>query len=351
MSNQPPHVVIVDTNEDYAFRLEDKFLRTMRYNVDLDVITNRTCFEKFFSVPVHIDVALITEDFIDADIVNHDIVSLYVLSEDEPKEADADDKLKHIYKYTSLSHVFNQTMGSFSHLIKSQSRHAPRLLVFFSPVGGSGKTTLAAAVAACLQEDGNKVLYMDVEYQQETGKLFSNVHAVPASTAMAFMREPSDPYREIKQQIIHDVIDVIPPLESNIMMYGVTFGMLVATLEGAKRSGDYDYVIADTDSCFNEDKLALVQKADAVIVPTTQDLIAVKKTCAFVDGLDTNGRSKCHLVCNYYDDKNSRGYEGLFSKQGYAIEAQIRRDERIKSFNAEDFARHDDFLAVAYLVR
>ena len=351
MSMQLPKVVIADLNEDYALRLEDKFLRMMRGNIDLDVITSSEYFYKFFSVPVHVDVALLAEDLVDEDLSNQDILKLYVLSEEQPSKSLDDDHTVHVYKYTSLSHVFNQTMGAYAHLAYSSfSEQDPKSVVFFSPVGGSGKTTLAAGVATCLQESGFKVLYIDAEYQQEMGNLFSSVRKAPNAMAMLLAREANNPYQKIKEHIIHDVVDVVPPLAMNVMMYGIDFSSYTALITGATRSGDYDYVVVDTDSVFNAEKLALLQASDSVVVVTRQDEIAVRKTLGFLNGLDTNGRSKCHVVCNDY----RLGVPDEFSRLQNAdqlVEAKINRNDEIARMSADALASREDIVTVTYIVR
>jgi cellulose biosynthesis protein BcsQ len=192
---------------------------------------------------------------------------------------------------------------------------------------------------------------MDAEYQQEMGSLFSNVKSMRNNSAMAYNLDAQNPYATVKSEIIHDIVDVIPPISQNIMMYGITFDLLINTLEGAKRSGDYDYVIADTDSCFSPEKLRLIQKADVLIIPTTQELMAIKKTCAFLNGLDTNGRSKTLLVCNYVDKNMYSKNEEQFERQGYRVEARIYFDAGIKEKTAEEYASIPDFIALSYLVK
>lgn len=349
MSALRPHVLIADGSEDYALRLEDKFLRMMRNAIDLEVITDRTYFSKFFSSPRHLDVALISEDLIIPNLDNQTIDKLFIMSEEVNRET-LDDGQVRIYKYTSLSHVFNQTMGDFSHLAKTRSsRQAPRAIVLFSPVGGSGKTTIAIGVGTCLQDAGYRVLYVDAEYLQAVGKLFSRVGKMSGNAALALARGSKNPYAIAKQCIVHDVIDVLPPLSANILMFGISFDTYTRIIEGAMQSGDYDYVIIDTDSAFNAEKLELVQMCDAVVIPTTQGAIQQEKVSMFLKGLDTSGQEKCHIVLNKSSTGSSNSHDA--DRSGLRIEARIKRDTAIPRFSASKLASHGDMQTVALLVR
>lgn len=349
MSALRPHVLIADGSEDYALRLEDKFLRMMRDAIDLEVITDRTYFSKFFSSPRQLDVALISEDLVIPNLDNQTIDKLFIMSEEVNRET-LDDGRVRIYKYTSLSHVFNQTMGEFSHLAMSRSsRQAPRAIVFFSPVGGSGKTTIAAGVGTCLQDAGYRVLYVDAEYLQAVSGLFSRVGKMNGNTALALARGSKNPYTIVKQCIVHDVIDVLPPLSANILMFGISFDTYTKIVEGAMRSGDYDYVIVDTDSAFNAEKLELVHMCDAVVIPTIQGLIQQEKVSMFLKGLDTTGQEKCHVILNEFDGGTTGAHE--INRPELRIDARIKQDASIPGLSASKLASHEDMQTVALLVR
>lgn len=345
-----PHVVICDLSADYAARLESKFLSTLRNGIDLEVITDQAYFRDYFSSSVDIDVLLVAESLYSTELSRQDIRRLFILTEDAKTGVEPPEGATYIYKYTNRSHVFNQAMGPYLRQGGSTGDGPAKVLLFFSPIGGSGKSTLAAGVAATLQEAGSRVLAVDAEYLQEWGSLFPDVKRAPGQAAIALARGDESPYEAMREYVAHEAVDVLTPMPGNIMTYGVSFDVYAHLIVGARESGEYDYVVVDTDSAFNEEKVRLLGTADSVVVSTSAGLGALRKCASFIEGLDNEGRQRCHLIANAWqvgaDGEHVGEVTGLPS-----VEARVSYDPRIPEMSASELSHVDDIRTVSYLVR
>ena len=343
-----PHVVIVDPSPDYAARLESKFLSAMRTSIELEVITDQIYYQQYFSASTDIDVLLVSEGLYSPELARQDIRRLFILTEEPKTDVEPPQGATYIYKYTNQSHVFNQAMGPYLRQGGTARGGKAKVLLFFSPVGGSGKSTLAAGVAAALQEAGSRVLAIDAEYLQEWGALFPAVKHATGQAAIALARGEGSPYEAMRSYVVHDAVDVLAPMPANIMTYGIDFGVYAHLVEAARDSGEYDYVVVDTDSTFNTDKVSLLDSADSVIMTTSSGLGALRRCASVIEGLDNEGRERCHLIANAWQGRMDHTAE---VKGLPAVEARVAYNQKICELDASELSRVDDIRTVSYLVR
>lgn len=349
MSSSCPHVVIADPSESYVLALEGKFLHELRDSIQLEVISDYAYFSEYLKSSVDADVMLVSENLYSDEIMRQAIQKVFILTETQKTGEEPPAGTSYIYKYTNQSTVFNQTMGSYLRQGKRLSSSKGNLLVFYSPIGGSGKTTLAAGVAATLQNVGARVLLLSVEYLQGWGALFPDVLPATSSEAMGLHRENGNPYEAAQALIRHAAVDVLAPMRSNIMSFGLGFGLFTRIADGAKNSGEYDYVIVDTDSALNQEKLELLAKADGIVVSVTDSGSAADKANAFLQSLDVGARERCVLVSNHTNDA---GAASQASSAGLpAFGATVPYIPQIREMGAPDLVQVNAIQVLSYLVK
>jgi MinD-like ATPase involved in chromosome partitioning or flagellar assembly len=342
-------VLIADGDEEYALRLENRFLRSLRSHIDLQVFTDYEMLEEFISHPIHIDVALVDEKLLDCIHENMNITELYVLAEEETGDVQTDDGDGHtyVYKYTSLNHVFNRTMGSYRHFVsRGAEGRSTQVITLCSPIGGSGKTTIAVGIASSLQDEGYRVLYIDAEYQQGLYGLFQRVHPASAEAMRAIGNRASSSYGSVKPFIENDTVDVVPPADKNILMFGLYLDDYVRLIQDVVSTSDYDYLVVDTDGTLDKETLSLIGCTTTVVVPILPSEMAAMKTKAFLGSLDIASRKKCHVVCNAVKDQGK-----AFSFDGLNIELQVAYDERIPTLPSNALSAITDIRAMGHLFR
>lgn len=339
-----PRVVLMDEDLGYITAFETKFLEELGTAIDLELITDRGYAREFLSMPHDIEVLIVSEGFYEDELQRQNAAHTFVLSEREDTGGTARLDVERLFKYTSLNLLFNRVMSS-SPLLRPQVPGAmdTRVFLFYSPVGGSGKTTCAIATAALLQETYKRVLFVQAEYVQTFGFFLDDAKMAPLSMADEMGRACGHEFDTMEPFIVSDCFDYLPPLKQGILAFGIGFDYFASFVASARDSGHYDYIIVDTDSVFNDEKSALFSLADKIVVPVTQTASSRYKTERFLDGLDAASSEKTLLICNKYDNRADNAFEDPGPGASVVLDGYVPREDACEGAAASALARLEAF--------
>jgi pilus assembly protein CpaE len=182
-----------------------------------------------------------------------------------------------------------------------------RVIMVYSPKGGTGVTTLATNLAITLHNDETRAVLVDGNLQFGDVAVFLNEQGKNTILDLAARAD------ELDTDIIDGVllkhaasgIRVLaspPKPEQADHVTADQFSKLVKYLRQA-----YAYVIVDTAHILNDITLAALDLSDVVVLVCTQDIPAIKNVRLFLDLLATIGiqRDRLCLVMNKYDKRIS----------------------------------------------
>lgn len=345
-----PLVVIADPDASYVAPLECKFLEELRDIADLEVVTDDEYRRRFFSAPHDIEVLVIAQEWYCADLDMQNIAHMIVLTEEQHSDLDRTCSLvaDFTFKYGNFNVIYNKVVGSSSKLrAHDASDKEAKVIVFYSPVGGSGTTSAAIATAVCLRETYKRVLFVDAEYVQTFSCFLRSAKPAPNDMVRDMASMQGDLFEKMSPYIVSDCFDYLPPLRSGLSSFGLEFDVFARFIVAARDSGCYDYLVVDTDSVFNTEKADLFALADRIVVTVTQDEKALHKTVLFLDNLD-HVDDRYHFVCN----KHKSGCETAFSSSagGSAIvlDGFVEYDEKIADSDAMLLGEVAGFKRLAY---
>ena len=106
-----PRLVIADSELSYIIPLLNKFIDSFFNNLEIEVITDNEYFKSLFSSPQDIEILIVSEEMYDESVLRHNIKKLVVLSEQHDTERSVDNSVVKLYKYTSVSEVYNKIVG------------------------------------------------------------------------------------------------------------------------------------------------------------------------------------------------------------------------------------------------
>ena len=182
-----------------------------------------------------------------------------------------------------------------------------RVIMVYSPKGGTGVTTLATNLAITLHNDETRAALVDGNLQFGDVSVFLNEQGKNTILDLAPRADELD----------LDVIDgvLLKHAASGIRVLAAPakpehadhvsaeqFGKLVKYLRQV-----YAYVVVDTAHILNDVTLAALDVSDVVVLVCTQDIPAIKNVRLFLDLLATIGvqRERLCLVMNKYDKRIS----------------------------------------------
>jgi MinD-like ATPase involved in chromosome partitioning or flagellar assembly len=293
-------IILADTDAGYLASLERRFVSALSVVLDVEVITDRAYFDTFFSTPRSADILLISEDLYREDLARQDIARIYILTEGMVDQAEGGSDVR-IHKYSSTSEVFDRVLydAPFDLTASAAVKAEPQIVLFYSAQGGSGKTTVAIGTASALSASHRRVLFVSAEYLQTFGRFLTDKTTADRALAAHLQAGTSEVYRRTRPFLRSERFAYLPPLPTSLSSLGIGFAVYLAFIKQAKESGDYDFIVVDTDTALSSDKLSLIDAADRMIVTLTQDAEAVHTARVLSQSISLNGESHC-LVCNRY---------------------------------------------------
>lgn len=165
-----PKVIIADEDASYIVPLQFKFVTDFFNKIDLEIITDRAYFDEYFSRPQNAEILIISDDLYDSSLQRHNIQNIFVMMEQYDEGSTGELNVNQIFKYTSIKEIFNEIIGKSTGALNIAvvEKKETQIILVTSAVGGVGKTTVAMGVAACLEQNYKRVLYINKDYRVTT---------------------------------------------------------------------------------------------------------------------------------------------------------------------------------------
>lgn len=298
-----PKIVLIDDNLRYVFSLQAKLGETYLNDIDLEVITERAYYHEYFLEPKSIDLLIIDEKFYESSINKHNIKKVILLTEDEDLITGNNGNVFHIYKYSNIRDIFN-VINSRSVGLRSSNhvQNGTKVILVTSAVGGVGKTTIALGLSMALEKDYKKALYIDAESFQTFNYLIDHPSLLNGNDLVE-MTDSESLCDYMRSHIVDDRLCYLPAFNMPIVSFGLSFDLYKVFIGAIKKTEDYDYIIVDSDSTFNEDKVELMGCADKVIFVTNQTRKGCYATNQIIKHISEINDGKYLFVCNRFNKK------------------------------------------------
>jgi pilus assembly protein CpaE len=206
-----------------------------------------------------------------------------------------------------------------------------RIIMVYSPKGGTGVTTVAVNLAITLNNDETRVVVVDGNLQFGDVAIFLNEQGKNTILDLAPRSDELDP----------DVVE-------GVMIKHASSGLRILAAPSRPENADhvnsdqfakllkylrqvYPYVVVDTSHMLNDITLAALDVCDVLVLVVTQDIPAVKNVRLFLDLMNTIGipRERVCFIMNKYDKRISITPEKIGDNLKQPIVSVIPFDERI----------------------
>lgn len=302
-----PRVIIADEDASYIVPLQFKFVTDFFNKIDLEVITDRTYFDDYFSKPQNAEILIVSDELYDSSLQRHNIQNIFVMMEQYDEGGTGDLNVTQLFKYTSIKEIFNEITGKSAGAlnIAAVEKKETQIILVTSAAGGVGKTTVAMGVAACLAQNYKRVLYINASRLQNFQFLLDNETPISAPDVYSkLLTSYGTLYEDVKHVIRKENFSYLPAFKAALMSLGIEYSVYEKFALSAKKSGDYDYIVIDAESTFDEYKTNLLDISDKVIFVVDQSFNNVYATNTFLANVNGISAEKYIFVCNKFEKES-----------------------------------------------
>lgn len=347
-----PRMIIADTDESYIVPLQLKFAKDYSDVIDIEIITDKEYYEELFEKPQKADILIVSDELYDVSIQRHNIINIFVMMEQYEEEETGDLKVVKLFKYTSIKEIFNEIIGKCEGLhSQAEKKKECQIILVDSASGGTGKTTVALGISACLTKSYKRVLYINAGRLQTFQRVLSNQMPISAVNVYEKLSNPSESiYEDIKHVIRREQFSYLPPFKAAIISLGLPYSVYEKIATAAKKSNDYDFIVIDADTTFDNDKAQLLNVADKVLIITDQSEASVFATNILISNINGINSEKYFFICNDFDKDKDNALISPKMSLKFSINEYIDHMENYDGFKYDNYAKNAGIQRVAFLI-
>ncbi len=282
------NIVIADSDELYLNHLTNYLIDHMSI-FDVCSFTAKDSLHRFVGDKTNkVDIIAFTEDFTD-EAVNLSHIPVKILLTDgtytDLEQYESVNKYQKAEKFVNdILMIYAEKTGRIGAVPMGDRK--TRVIGFFSPVGGCGKTTMAVATAYALAQKGKKVFYLNSEKINSTsyvlnhgsnGSLSDLYLTVKTKGANIGLHIESNKYTDVNTNISY-----INPAESSLELNELTaeeFGKMISAFI---QLAEFDVVVVDFDGGLNKQKITMLTAMDIIFTPFTSDQMSLAKISLYL---------------------------------------------------------------------
>lgn len=210
-----------------------------------------------------------------------------------------------------------------------------KVVVVFSPKGGSGCSTIAINTAISLAELNHKTILVDASLQ--FGDVAVMLNMKPLTSVVDLSTSEDDLDDDLVSSVVQvhaSGLDVLMAPPRPEMADVVTTEHMITLI--AYLTEIYDYIIIDTSSAINDTSLAIMDAANAILLIAQPNLPSLKNASRFInltESLDYESR-KIWLVINGVADKQSISVKNIANTLKRPVIMTIPEDRETVSIAA-----------------
>lgn len=348
---EKPRIVIIDDDFSYIIPLQSKFVYEFLDDVEIEIITSEDYIETFFQKLQKINVLIMNKKFYTASLVKHEINHIFIMTEEQDDQTTYTNGEHLIFKYTNVKGIFLEIVGiSELKIPRKRDKQKPKIVLVTSASGGVGKTTIALGIAAALSDMYKRVLYIEASRLQSFQYFMQDDSPIVNQYIYEKLMQPDKGlYQSIKGQIRNEKFDYMPPFKATLMSFGIEYRIFGQIARAAKESGDYDYIIIDADSTFDEMKANMIRMADYVLMITEPCSQSIYETNLLVSNISNNSSGKYLFICNKFDAENQKTLN-VADTMKYKTDEYIEEIDNYADMKSGQFGMQEGIRKVAFLL-
>lgn len=280
MAKAKIHIVIADRDELYLNNMAN-YMMEKAPHFEIFTFSNEESLGRFLAGEQKTDIILADAQTIDLSKVAKAGASLKIVMSADGEDVDG---FASVRKFQKTEHLINEILLRYAEATgKTDSvkgNRQTRIAAFYSPIGGSGVTTLALGTALTAASQGIRTCYLNLEDIDSTGAILprtpgtmSDVYlTLKIKSANAGVKLLSSCGREANTGLSY--VTGPDSITDLMEVTGEEFRRLFQEIEFL---GEYDMLVIDMGSGFHEGKIRMLEQCDSILMPMVADKLAVRK--------------------------------------------------------------------------
>ncbi|WP_010248088.1 AAA family ATPase [Acetivibrio cellulolyticus] len=309
-------LIIADTDETYVESIAGYFMLNYSQRFQVSSFTDKACLVEYLSDESNkIDVLLIDSELYSREILKGNVATVILLTVD--RVSSESNEYYTISKYQQgdkiVSDIFNiYAQKDDGDIINITGEKKTKVVAVYSPIGGSGKTTISTSCAIQCAQKGLKVFYLNLEDFQSTALFCDCRGGQNLSNILYYLKDKSKNLQlriESAKCIDGEYnIHYFCPPESLLDLQDSKPEELKTLLGELKSMGQYDIVYVDMSSSFDDRNISILDSSDEILLVLPQDAVSDIKIDLFSNEMDIlkqrkgiDFSDKINLVLNKYN--------------------------------------------------
>lgn len=279
----PAQLVIADPDQEYIRQFEEELIRKFDSRAQIQIITSPTYLANYFRVHRVIDILVIAREFYDTFVKEHDIGHMIVLDREITFEEDDETEKTVLQKFTTKEELFAFIEEGLKDapLLQPEKpklkEKVPKVISVYSPIGGSGKSLVAYALAKKMKKLEETVVVIGCDDLQSIGIYLENRQHADEALAASLKSPNGDTYWEVLKNISQEEAPCLLPFEKPLSVLGLGTDQILKLIRLLKEKGDFGNIILDLGTDMGELNRALIQMSDVCILITEPNVVACRK--------------------------------------------------------------------------
>jgi cellulose biosynthesis protein BcsQ len=332
------NLVIADSNEAYLNGLANYFSCNHSNKFQVNCFSKQSYLKDYLLKNNRIDILLVSEDLF-AKNLPVDCVNTCIILSSGRVTVDLDGQIS-VSKYQSGDKLYSSILNIYSESIKDKGILIQRgetntkIICFYSPSGGSGKTLMS--LCSCIQcaKMGLGVFYLNLEMLQSTPAFLSCSSENSLSQILYYVKKRS-PSLGIKIEASRNEdkrlnIHYFSPPESMKDLEEINGEDAEFLLNGLTGMGIYDAVIVDISSTLDARNRAVLEKSSSIVLLAEEEETSAAKLEGLIKEFEIISSregfellDKTMFVINKYKDGEPQLIEEILKKHNMDINIRI----------------------------
>lgn len=279
-------IAVVDNDRNYLERL---FAILQQYNeLTISIYTKADTFREAMDSN-NFQIVLFNPDVSDEQLVFPSKTMSICLWSDDCTNITWYPSFPKVQKYQRISNIYKEVIKNYAQYAKDNGTDflgetGCSVIAVYSPVGGSGKTTIALSLAKLISKKKKRVLFLSVE-QFNSSSFYYEIKEEGITKLVETLNEGTNFILNLKG-ILKQTEEGIFYIEgfSRLVDYeDVNQEEITEVIQRIKQSGVCDYIVIDTGSFLDSVNKTVLTKADKIVLVQRSGELADIKMNMFIE--------------------------------------------------------------------